>query len=251
MAEDQDIPFSHLQRRKIEGRLLVPFIQACSDMFGEDAARKLVTATIRRLVAAGGANWAESDGCELELVRRIAENVWGGGGGLDIDIVERTEDRLFFNVIRCRYEECYKEAGLTNIGALAHCDRDRAMIAGLNPDIELVRTRTIMNGASHCDFRFRTKPRAMSSPQRGAAQVQRYSPDNPNWDGLCSEDAAGSGGALDLWDQRYNKALSRKRLDTAIEPASACPLPGQPRWPRAAKTLKSCTSHRCFAVNVL
>jgi hypothetical protein len=106
MAEDQDIPISHLQRRRIEGRVLVPFIQACSDMFGEDAARKLVTATICRLAAADGANWAESHGRDLDSVRRIAENVWGGGD-LDIDVGEQTKDRLFFNITRCRYAEFY------------------------------------------------------------------------------------------------------------------------------------------------
>jgi hypothetical protein len=33
------------------------------------------------------------------------------------------------------------------------------MIAGFNPELELVRTQTVMEGASHCDFRFRKKVR--------------------------------------------------------------------------------------------
>jgi hypothetical protein len=28
------------------------------------------------------------------------------------------------------------------------------MIAGFNPDLKLTRTQTVMEGASHCDFRF-------------------------------------------------------------------------------------------------
>ena len=31
------------------------------------------------------------------------------------------------------------------------------MIAGFNPELELTRTQTVMEGASHCDFRFRKK----------------------------------------------------------------------------------------------
>ena len=32
-----------------------------------------------------------------------------------------------------------------------------SLIEGFNPDIELTRTQTIMQGASHCDFRFKLK----------------------------------------------------------------------------------------------
>ena len=38
-----------------------------------------------------------------------------------------------------------------------HCNRDHAMIEGLNPDLKLTRTQTVMEGASHCDFRFTKK----------------------------------------------------------------------------------------------
>jgi predicted hydrocarbon binding protein len=33
------------------------------------------------------------------------------------------------------------------------------MIAGFNPELELTRTQTVMEGASHCDFRVRKKAR--------------------------------------------------------------------------------------------
>ena len=65
---------------------------------------------------------------------------------------------LRFNVNRCRYAEFYKELGLADLGYLIHCNRDHAMIDGFNPDLKLTRTRTVMEGASHCDFRFAKKP---------------------------------------------------------------------------------------------
>ena len=67
------------------------------------------------------------------------------------------DDRLDFNVRRCRYAEFYKELGLADLGYLMHCNRDHAMIEGLNPDLKLTRTQTVMEGASHCDFRFTKK----------------------------------------------------------------------------------------------
>ena len=158
MDHKQDVSIGHLQRRKIEARVLIPFIEACRERFGEVRTRELVAATIRRLAADDGAKWAETYGRGFASLRRVAEDVWAGGGSLDIDVVGHTDDRLDFNVTRCRYAEFFKDLGLADIGHLVHCDRDHAMVAGFNPDIELLRTQTLMEGASHCDFRFRKKP---------------------------------------------------------------------------------------------
>ena len=45
--------------------------------------------------------------------------------------------------------------GLADLGGLLSCNRDAAMIDGFNPGIAFRRTRTIMAGATHCDFRYR------------------------------------------------------------------------------------------------
>jgi len=158
MYNEHDGSISHLQRRKIEAGVLIPFIEACRERFGDVRTRELVAATIRRLAAADGAKWAETYGNSLASLRSVAEDLWAGGGSLDIDVVGETGDRLDFDVTRCRYAEFYRYFGLADIGYLVHCNRDHAMIAGFNPDIELVRTHTLMEGASHCDFRFRMRP---------------------------------------------------------------------------------------------
>lgn len=153
-------PITHLQRRKIEGRVLIPFIEACRERFGEVATRDLVLATIRRLAGKEGEQWAERFGGGLAGLERVAEDLWAAGGAMDIDMIHRTEDRLDFNVTRCGYAAFYQELGLADVGALVHCSRDHAMAAGFDPNVELVRTGTIMEGKPCCDFRFRKKPRA-------------------------------------------------------------------------------------------
>ena len=82
---------------------------------------------------------------------------WAGGGSLDLELVAATDERLDFNVTRCHYAEFYKSLGLANLGYLIHCNRDYAMIDGFNPDVKLTRTQTVMEGAPHCDFRFKAK----------------------------------------------------------------------------------------------
>jgi hypothetical protein len=152
-----EIPIGHLQRRKIEGRVLIPFIAACREAFGEAATREVVAATIRKLAVADGARWAESFGSDLAALRRVAEEVWAGGGSLEVSVIDQAPDRLDFNVTRCRYAEFYRELDLADLGYRVHCDRDRAMISGFNDDLELTRSQTIMEGGSCCDFRFRRK----------------------------------------------------------------------------------------------
>ena len=63
---------------------------------------------------------------------------------------------LDFNVRRCRYAETYRAMGLGDIGDILSCNRDGAFCEGYDPRIKLTRTQTIMGGASHCDFRYRS-----------------------------------------------------------------------------------------------
>jgi hypothetical protein len=152
-----EVPISHLQRRKIEGRVLMPFIAACREKFGDAATRDLVIATIRRLAAEDGERWAGVFGRDLAALKSVVEEVWAGGGSLEIDIISASGERLDFNVTRCRYAEFYKELGLADLGFLIHCNRDHAMVDGFNAGLALTRTQTVMEGAPHCDFRFRAK----------------------------------------------------------------------------------------------
>ena len=152
-----EIAIGHLQRRKIEGRVLIPFIAACREKFGDGPTKEVVAATIQTIATDEGAKWGESFGRDIAGIRALAETVWAGGGSLDVQVLDQAEDHLDFNVTRCRYAEFYKEFGLADLGYLIHCTRDRAMVEGFNDGIELVRSQTIMEGAACCDFRFRRK----------------------------------------------------------------------------------------------
>ncbi|HAN08077.1 MAG TPA: hypothetical protein DCP89_06205, partial [Acidimicrobiaceae bacterium] len=52
--------------------------------------------------------------------------------------------------------------GIPELGALFSCNRDGTMVEGFNSDIKFERTQTIMNGASHCDFRYSIDPEPIS-----------------------------------------------------------------------------------------
>jgi len=151
-----EIAIPHLQKRKIEARALIPFIMACREKFGDGPTGEVIAAAIDASAAEEGARWAERFGGDIAGLRTLAETVWGAGG-LDLEVVDESADRLAFNVTRCRYAEFFKALGLQDLGRLIHCNRDRAMVTGFAGDIELSRSQTIMQGAACCDFRFRRK----------------------------------------------------------------------------------------------
>jgi len=157
MTGTPEVAISHLQRRKIEGRVLIPFVQTLREKLGEDAAREVLDATIRKLAADDGAAWAKTYGRTTASLRTVAQDLWAGGGGMDVQIVSESEDHLDFNVTRCRYAEFYKELGLSDIGYRVQCNRDHAVVASFNGELELSRSQTIMEGAACCDFRYRKK----------------------------------------------------------------------------------------------
>jgi hypothetical protein len=84
-------------------------------------------------------------------------------------MLERSEEKLSFNVTRCRYAEMYRNLGLADLGSSLSCQRDFSLVQGFNPAIKLTRTQTIMQGATHSDFRFEAAPPAAnSSPAAGS-----------------------------------------------------------------------------------
>jgi len=83
---------------------------------------------------------------------------FSAGGALEIELVERTEERVGFNVRRCRFAEMYRAIGAGDLGFLLSCNRDFSNVTGFNPAITLRRTQTIMQGAEYCDFRYSAEP---------------------------------------------------------------------------------------------
>jgi L-2-amino-thiazoline-4-carboxylic acid hydrolase len=63
-------------------------------------------------------------------------------------------------VAECRYAEFYQELGEPELGFLLVCSADLSLADGFGPDVKLTRTQTIMQGASHCDFRYKRSKQA-------------------------------------------------------------------------------------------
>ena len=81
---------------------------------------------------------------------------FAAGDALDYDVVRQAPDAFDVNVTGCRFAQFYKELGVPELGFLLVCSGDFDTVEGYG-EVQLTRTQTIMQGASHCDFRYRLK----------------------------------------------------------------------------------------------
>lgn len=132
---------------------MIPMVQAFQRAIGKERANEIAREVIIELARKDGERWAQQFGQDLAAMDEVS-GVWAGGGSLEIEHLGKSSERLDFNVTRCKYAEFYKELGLPELGYLFHCNRDFAMVKGFSSSLTLERTQTIMEGASHCDFRF-------------------------------------------------------------------------------------------------
>ena len=147
-----------LARRKIEAAVIAPIYDEMRKALGEEKAREILSAAIRRAAVAAGAEMAaKAPGrADLESFKLILP-LWTKDDALTIEVIAEAPGVFDFNVKRCRYAETYRAMGLGGIGDLLSCNRDGAFCEGFDPRIKLTRTQTIMGGASHCDFRYRVR----------------------------------------------------------------------------------------------
>ena len=149
---------SHLQRREIQAPIAACLIRGFSQVMGHVKALEVATAAIQADAMVGGQSLAERYGSNtLVELARIVREVWAEGDAITIHVLEETARKLSFNVTRCRYAELYERLGMKDLGFCLSCSRDEAFAKGFNPQLELLRTQTIMQGAPFCDFHFTLK----------------------------------------------------------------------------------------------
>ena len=149
-----DLPI--LEVRRIEANILKPVHEEMQRELGPGRAAEILGNAIIRNAVAQGAAYAEAEGGETSLAGFHALlGQWKADGALELEMLKETPREVHYNVTRCRYAEMYREMGLAGIGHLLSCNRDATFCTGYDPRIRLTRTQTIMQGASHCDFRYR------------------------------------------------------------------------------------------------
>ena len=151
-----DVPL--IEQVKIQAQILVPLVRTLQQELGEERAHALVRKAIGDLYRKYGEAWWRTQGAP-GLGEKMAAAFAGfaAGGALDYEVVKKTGDAFDVNVTGCRYAQFYQKIGAPELGFLLVCSADFPMAEGYGASVELTRTQTIMQGASHCDFRYRLK----------------------------------------------------------------------------------------------
>lgn len=151
---------SVIEQAKIQAQVLVPLVKTLQAELGAARANALVRKALGDLYRGFGEEfWKAKDHGknEVDLGTAVASafKTYARDDALAYDVIEQTHDAFAFDVKRCAYAEFYKALGEPELGFLLICTADFATAEGFGPDIKLTRTQTIMQGASHCDFRYK------------------------------------------------------------------------------------------------
>ena len=147
---------SVIEQAKIQAQVLLPLVKALQAELGEARANALVRRALGELYRRYGEEfWRTKNEPHLGKAAASAFATYARDDALDYQVVEQSRDAFGLDVRRCAYAEFYKDLGEPELGFLLVCTADFATAEGFGPDVKLTRTQTIMQGASHCDFRYR------------------------------------------------------------------------------------------------
>jgi hypothetical protein len=151
-----DVP--HILTREIQAPLTASLIKGFEEEFGREKAIETTQKTICNDAILSGKALAEKYADNsLKTMLKIVQDVWAKDGIMEIDNVSLDHKTLCFDVTHCGYALMYERLGLKPYGNLLSCSRDFAFMEGFTPDIELTRTKTIMQGDKICNFRYTLK----------------------------------------------------------------------------------------------
>jgi hypothetical protein len=147
-----------IEQVKIQAQVLLPLVRTLKAELGEERANALVRKSLGPLYRQFGETWWRAQGASKfgEKLGKLFES-FAAGSALEYEVVKQTTDTFELNVTGCRYAKFYQEVGAPELGFLLTCSADFSFVEGFGNEVELTRTQTIMQGADHCDFRYRLK----------------------------------------------------------------------------------------------
>ncbi|MCA8926791.1 MAG: L-2-amino-thiazoline-4-carboxylic acid hydrolase [Alphaproteobacteria bacterium] len=144
-----------LEATKIQARAVIPIVKALEAELGRERAHAIVGKAIGDSYVA----WRERMGFETDAHPRTEAEA-GPDFPVEHAVVEDSDTAYGHNITGCAFADYFRAIGEPEIGALMTCGVDFPAEARIRPGWEFRRTQTRMQGAPHCDFRWRRKPPA-------------------------------------------------------------------------------------------
>ncbi len=149
---------SPLERRAIEISVAAAFHHAATEVAGPDTADAIFAKAVGSLADDAAADLAGGEALSLGDLWAVWQNL-GGDGRLDLHLDALEDGVLQFHVDRCAYAELYREMDLADLGVAFSCRRDKPFAEALVPGVKVEQSRTILEGASRCEFTYTLEDR--------------------------------------------------------------------------------------------
>ena len=139
-------------KTRIQMEYVVPLINELKEVLGEetvlDALDKVSKLRLERTDKKEEADFSQMN----EMVE-----IYAAGCALEYDVIASSADLFDVDVHVCRYAEMMEQLGGRDFGHLLICSGD--FISAKEMGMDLSRTKTRMQGADSCDFRYRPAER--------------------------------------------------------------------------------------------
>jgi hypothetical protein len=156
--EDSEMSYEEVYNFAYNG-WFIPFMKNLADIIGEDKFINFLKKTSSKIGAESGKKWEESlpnnDFSTFVKTSRslLAENrFWKHI--LTHEIIEASEKVYEVKYTECLWAKTFRDANASDIGYACVCNCDFSEISSFNPKIELLRTKTLMQGHDCCNFRW-------------------------------------------------------------------------------------------------
>ena len=141
---------SILDAIKIQSRVVIPIVRELEKEIGRERAHAIVG----KAIAGAYVDYRKMKGFEANSHPRVEQEV-DSGFPVEREVVDESDETYGYNITRCQFAEYFRQIGEPEIGALMTCGVDFAAEDLIRPEWKFERTQTRMEGASHCDFRWR------------------------------------------------------------------------------------------------
>ncbi|NDV28819.1 L-2-amino-thiazoline-4-carboxylic acid hydrolase [Desulfovibrio sp. JC010] len=148
-------PVSQISRRLIEAELYGELYATMSEQLGKEQALQIITENLQKSARKAGQGFAASvDTPNLEHFSTVVE-IWKKEDAIEVSDISINGNELTIKVVRCRYQESYREMGLPEeLCTLLSCSRDEPFAKGYNDKLSMVRDTTLAEGGDCCPFKF-------------------------------------------------------------------------------------------------
>lgn len=139
---------TYFDTRRIQMEYVVPLINDLKEVLGENTVIEALEKVSKLRVERS----EQQQAIDFNQMNGMVE-FYAAGDALEYEVIASSADQFDVDVHVCRYAEMMEELGGRDFGHLLICSGD--FVSAKEMGLKLSRTKTVMQGAGVCDFRYR------------------------------------------------------------------------------------------------